>query len=268
MNGTTILQYLTFCTLLFCGNVTSWGIGRPHRQLTSLKMQDASESQEAVPYERSMIPSRKDICRTYITGVIGTDPRVTYLANGHYVVNFALATTGHFSAQHEWERYKPTDTMWLSTEMWDTQAKQGIASGLIAKGSRFGGMGHLIFNKWVDKTTGEDRKQFKLRVLQVMSREEMEEMESLTYEVPLNMPLDEADGFPILDDQTQEPDAPAPAAPVTQPAAPTQPTQPTQSAQHSMDQSPAEGVWGTPPTGRSDSTDGMEDSERDPRIPF
>jgi hypothetical protein len=35
------------------------------------------------------------------------------------------------------------------------------------------GLGTLIFNKWTDKATGEEKKQFKVRLLKVMSAEDM-----------------------------------------------------------------------------------------------
>ena len=126
--------------------------------------------------ERSTTPSRYDICRMYVTGVIGTEPKETYLANGHYVINFALATTGHFTAQHEWERYKPTDTMWLSSEIWDEEAKKGLNEGIIRKGAKFAGLGTLIFNKWQDKLTGEDRKILKCRILEILDRSDIEQL--------------------------------------------------------------------------------------------
>jgi Single-strand binding protein family len=68
--------------------------------------------------QRSTIPSRYDVCRMFVTGIVASDPKETYLANGHYVLNFALATVGHFEMVHDWEKYKPTETMWLSAEAW------------------------------------------------------------------------------------------------------------------------------------------------------
>ena len=122
-------------------------------------------------------PSRYDTCRIFVSGIIGIEPREAYLSNGHYVINFALATVGHFNAQHEWERNKPSETMWQSIEMWDTKAKQAMNEGLIHKGARFAGVGHMIHNKWVDKQTGEDRKQFKVRILSLMSNDELDDVE-------------------------------------------------------------------------------------------
>ena len=37
-------------------------------------------------------------------------------------------------------------------------------------------MGTLIYNKWQDKSTGEDRKILKLRILEILSREDVERL--------------------------------------------------------------------------------------------
>ena len=126
---------------------------------------------------RSMVPQRQDMCRIFVSGVIGVDPKEAYLSHGHYVINFPIATVGHFNAQHDWEKYKPAETMWLSSEMWDSVAKQAMEAGLLYKGARIYGMGTILLNKWVDKTTGEDRKALKLRILQLLSPEELEDIE-------------------------------------------------------------------------------------------
>ena len=44
------------------------------------------------PIERSTIPSRNDICKIFISGVIGSEPKENYLSNGHLVMSFSLAT--------------------------------------------------------------------------------------------------------------------------------------------------------------------------------
>jgi len=46
------------------------------------------------------VPSRKDMCRVFISGVIGSDPRETYLKNGHCVVSFSLAIVGHYQVSN------------------------------------------------------------------------------------------------------------------------------------------------------------------------
>lgn len=76
---------------------------------------------------------------------------------------------GHFKAIHEMETYKPTETMWLSAEVWDSVAKAAYAN--IKKGAVVRGVGYLIHNKWVDKNTGEERKMFKVRITKMLNYE-------------------------------------------------------------------------------------------------
>jgi hypothetical protein len=73
---------------------------------------------------------------------------------------------GHFAPVHDWEKFKPTETMWVSVELWDDEAKTHCKS--IAKGRTLSGLGHLLHDKWVDKVTGEDRKKFKVRFTKVL----------------------------------------------------------------------------------------------------
>ena len=123
---------------------------------------------------RSTIPQRKDTCRLFVSGVIGTDPKEAFLSNGHYVMNFALAVVGHFDPAHDWERYKPTETMWMSAEVWDNMARNHQT--MLTKGTPISALGVMIHNKWQDKVTGEERKQFKLRITHILDNGEMQEM--------------------------------------------------------------------------------------------
>ena len=123
---------------------------------------------------RESPPLRKDVCRVFVTGILGQEPKETYLANDHYVINFPLAVVGHFSPIHDWERLRPSETMWIGVEAWDELAK-GVSLNY-TKGSKLAGVALLLHNKWKDKVTGEDRKQFKLRLTKVMSEEDLREM--------------------------------------------------------------------------------------------
>lgn len=64
-----------------------------------------------------------------------------------------------------------TETMWISTEVWDEMAKSNI--DFLRKGGPIAGLGSLISNKWIDKTSGEEKKMLKLRILKFMNPEEM-----------------------------------------------------------------------------------------------
>jgi hypothetical protein len=77
----------------------------PLRQFEDQGGDGAMEPRE----ERSLVPQRQDMCRIFVSGIVGTEPKEAYLKHGHYVVNFAVATVGHFTSQHDWERFKPTE---------------------------------------------------------------------------------------------------------------------------------------------------------------
>lgn len=61
--------------------------------------------------------------------------------------------------------------MWVSVELWDNEAKAQFSN--IQKGQKLNGIGYLIFNKWTDKNSGEERKQFRLRLTKIVSDELM-----------------------------------------------------------------------------------------------
>ena len=61
--------------------------------------------------------------------------------------------------------------MWVNVEVWDSAAKDNLKQ--FRKGSYLNGLGTLIFNKWIDKASGEERKQFKYRLLKIMTADEM-----------------------------------------------------------------------------------------------
>lgn len=50
-------------------------------------------------------------------------------------------------------------------------------------GAQLNGIGTLIFNKWVDKASGEERKQFKCRLLKIISAENMESLLDLDQDI-------------------------------------------------------------------------------------
>lgn len=151
----------TFLSSTFSGNYPQQGM-----------QEDGMPSQ--IP--RSSEPARRDVCQLLITGVVGTDPRENYLKNGHYVLSFSVGVVGHFLPVHDWEKYKPTETMWVQVEVWDDEAQS--AKLTISKGATIAGLGCLIHNKWVDKQTGEERKQFKLRLFKFMDPELIREISS------------------------------------------------------------------------------------------
>jgi single-stranded DNA-binding protein len=191
----------------------------------------------------------------FVTGVVGTEPKETFLSNGHYVLNFAVATVGHYFPVHEWEKFKPTETMWLSTEIWDDEAKAAVEDGSLRKGAKIAGSGTLIFNKWTDKATGEERKMFKFRMLKLMEREELEQLgftKDNEGERKQHVSFKTIDTFPDI--ETQVPSKRAPTQ--SRAAVPSN-------------------VWPKPKVApqkkQMDNFEGIEEEEdfdRDPRIPF
>lgn len=125
---------------------------------------------------KKMIPQRHDVCKVIASGIVGATPKDQYLANGHFVLNFPLAITGHFLPIHTWEENKPAETMWMQSEVWDDEARRLQQS--LMKGSYVHCSGYLIFNKWIDKATGEEKKLFKFRVTKFLPREEFADLQN------------------------------------------------------------------------------------------
>lgn len=116
---------------------------------------------------RSVLPGRCDFCRVVFSGQVGSIPKEIYLTNGHYKVTFDLALTGHFSALHERERYSPTETSWIPSEVWDDTAKYNHK--LLQKGARLQAVGVLKTDRWVDKTSGEERRKNIMRITKLLT---------------------------------------------------------------------------------------------------
>ena len=64
--------------------------------------------------------------------------------------------------------------MWVNAEMWDQEAKSNLAN--LRKGTSFGGIGYMILSKWIDKTSGEEKKVNKMRILKVISPNELNQI--------------------------------------------------------------------------------------------
>lgn len=67
--------------------------GSNHRVATLSESRAGSEmdNMNGERVERGPIaPSRNDVCETFISGYIGTEPKEIYLANGHYLLTFSV----------------------------------------------------------------------------------------------------------------------------------------------------------------------------------
>lgn len=96
--------------------------------------------------------------------------------------------------------------MWINVEVWDAVAKDNIQ--LFRKGATLNGLGTLIFNKWIDKSSGEERKQFKHRLLKVISKEEMSIFEDTDFDLKATAKTDELDSRPPQESLKVEKPAP------------------------------------------------------------
>lgn len=85
--------------------------------------------------------------------------------------------------------------MWINVEVWDAVAKDNVQ--LFRKGATLNGLGTLIFNKWIDKSSGEERKQFKHRLLKVISKEEMSLFEDTNFDSKVTAKADDIDRRPV-----------------------------------------------------------------------
>lgn len=92
--------------------------------------------------------SSKNMNRVYLVGRVGKDPEIKYFESGKQVCNFTLAVNRRTSNRDE-----PPD--WFDLEVWGKTAD--VAKNYVRKGSQIGVIGLLKFDRWQDKTTGEDR---------------------------------------------------------------------------------------------------------------
>lgn len=64
------------------------------------------------------------------------------------------------------------NTLWIPSEAFDDLAKDNIS--LFQKGRIIHAVGTLLCNHWIDKATGEDRKQLRFRVTKILKPEDFE----------------------------------------------------------------------------------------------
>jgi single-strand DNA-binding protein len=98
------------------------------------------------------------INKVNLVGRAGRDPETKYFDSGKQVCNFTLAVNRRTSNKDE-----PPD--WFDLEMWDKTAD--VAGKYVKKGSLVGITGTLIFDRWQDKATGEERSKPVIRVDQL-----------------------------------------------------------------------------------------------------
>lgn len=90
-----------------------------------------------------------------LVGRAGRDPEVKYFESGKVVANFTIAVNRNTSNRDE-----PPD--WFDLEVWDKTAE--VAHNYVKKGSLIGISGSLKFDRWNDRTTGDERQKPVIRV--------------------------------------------------------------------------------------------------------
>jgi single-strand DNA-binding protein len=88
-----------------------------------------------------------------LVGRAGRDPEVRYFESGSVVAKLTLAVN---------RRSKEDEPDWFNLEIWGKQA--GVAADYVRKGSLLGITGSLKFERWTDRTTGEERSKPVIRV--------------------------------------------------------------------------------------------------------
>jgi single-strand DNA-binding protein len=86
--------------------------------------------------------------KVHLVGRAGRDPEVKYFDSGKVVCNFTLAVN-----RVSGNRDEPPD--WFDLEIWGKTAE--IAKNYVRKGSLVGISGSLKFDRWNDRTTGDER---------------------------------------------------------------------------------------------------------------
>ncbi len=84
--------------------------------------------------------------RVVLLGRAGRDPEVRYFEKGSMVANFTLAVN---------RRSRDDQPNWFPLEIWGKQAQ--VAADYVRKGSLLGIIGSFKFDRWTDRTTGEER---------------------------------------------------------------------------------------------------------------
>jgi single-strand DNA-binding protein len=101
--------------------------------------------------------------RIELIGFMGAMPEMRFTANGAPVTNFSLATNRYWTDQAG-EQRKATD--WHRITTWGRLAE--VVKAYMAKGKRVRVIGHLEYQSWTDKTTGEPRSRAVIVASQVL----------------------------------------------------------------------------------------------------
>jgi single-strand DNA-binding protein len=101
--------------------------------------------------------------KIFIVGHVGSKPEIRKIANGSTVANFSLATNEKFMRGGTVEE----KTHWWRIDAWQ-KGDTGLVTDVIGKfvntGSQLMIEGTPVQEEWTDKTTGQKRNGFKIRI--------------------------------------------------------------------------------------------------------
>jgi single-strand DNA-binding protein len=101
--------------------------------------------------------------RIELIGYMGAMPEMRFTANGMSVTNFSLATNRYWTDASGTQR-KATD--WHRVTTWGRLAE--VVNEYMAKGKRVRIVGHVEYQSWTDKVTGEQRSRAVIVASQVL----------------------------------------------------------------------------------------------------
>ena len=84
--------------------------------------------------------------RAALVGRAGRDPEARYFESGAMVANFTLAVN---------RRSRDDEPDWFNLEIWGKQAQ--VAADYVRKGSLLGITGSFKLDRWIDRSSGEER---------------------------------------------------------------------------------------------------------------
>jgi single-strand DNA-binding protein len=97
-------------------------------------------------YRVAMPLDRPGVNSVALAGRAGRDPEVSYFESGVMVAKFTLAVN---------RRSRDDKPDWFPLEIWGQQAQ--VAADYVRKGSLLGITGSFKLDRWIDRTTGEER---------------------------------------------------------------------------------------------------------------
>ena len=96
--------------------------------------------------------------KAIIIGNLGSDPELKYTPSGQAVANFSVATTETYN---DAQGQRQDRTEWHRIVVWGKQAE--ILGNFVRKGQMVGFSGRMIEERWTDRTSGEERRGWKLK---------------------------------------------------------------------------------------------------------